>query len=126
MIIAVGSQNRKTVTGHAGRTRRFAVWEVEPGQEPAQRDWIDLPKELSFHEFHGGGPHPLDAVDVLIVGGAGSGFVSRLAARGVKVVQTAETDPAKAVRDYLAGTLAPPAPDAHPHHGHAHGHDPED
>lgn len=113
--VAVGSQNRKTVTGHAGRTRRFAVWEVGTDGEPVQARWIELPKELSLHEFHGEGPHPLDAVDVLIVGGAGPGFVRRLAARGVKVVQTSETDPARAVRDYLAGTLAP-APETD--HGH--------
>jgi predicted Fe-Mo cluster-binding NifX family protein len=115
MKIAVGSQNRKTVTGHAGRTRKFMVWEVSPGAEPAEDGWIELPKELAFHEFHGDGPHPLDGVDVLIVGGAGPGFTRRLAARGIEVVQTSETDPAKAVRDYLHGTLAPA-----PEHGHEH------
>jgi predicted Fe-Mo cluster-binding NifX family protein len=120
MKIAVGSQNRKTVTGHAGRTRRFMVWEVREGAAPAEAGWIELPKELAFHEFHGDGPHPLDGVDVLIVGGAGPGFTRRLAARRVEVVQTRETDPAKAVRDYLAGTLAP-APE-HPHDHHAHTH----
>jgi predicted Fe-Mo cluster-binding NifX family protein len=107
MKIAVGSQNRKSVTGHAGRTRRFTVWQASPGAEPTHVKWIALPKELAFHEFHGSGPHPLDELDVLIVGGAGPGFVRRLAERGVTVVQTSETDPEKAVRDYLAGTLAP-------------------
>jgi predicted Fe-Mo cluster-binding NifX family protein len=125
MKIAVGSQNRKTVTGHAGRTRRFSVWHVTPGAEPVQGEWIDLPKELAFHEFHGEGPHPIDAVDVLIVGGAGPGFVRRLAARGVTVVQTSETDPARAVRDYLAGTLAP-ASESDDHHGHSHSRSTED
>lgn len=117
MKIAVGSQNRKSVTEHAGRTRRFTVWETTPGTEPRHVKWIALPKELAFHEFHGSGPHPIDEVDVLIVGGAGPGFVRRLADRGVTVVQTSETDPEKAVRDYLAGTLAPAA-----EHGHGHGH----
>jgi len=118
MKIAVSSQNRKTVTGHAGRTRRFSIWDVKPDAEPIQGEWIDLPKELAFHEFHSDGPHPIDGVDVLIVGGAGPGFVRRLAARGVTVVQTRETDPAKAVRDYLAGTLAPAA-EHDDHHGHS-------
>ena len=135
MKIAVGSQNRRTVTSHAGRTRNFSVWEVgAAGSEPAQVDWIELPKELVFHEFHGEGPHPLDAVGVLIVGGAGPGFVQRLAAREVTVVQTAGAGPQKAVRDCLAGTLAPAAPQEHGHahhhgdehhhgHGHHHGHE---
>lgn len=133
MKIAVGSQNRKTVTEHAGRTRRFAIWHAQADAEPVQGEWIELPRELTFHEFRGEGAHPLDEVDVLIVGSAGPGFARRLAARGVTVVQTAETDPQKAVRDYLAGTLAPAAehshdhgqghdhPHAHEHH-HAHGH----
>jgi single-strand selective monofunctional uracil DNA glycosylase len=125
MKIAVGSQNRKSVTGHAGRTRRFAVWHVDPGAEPVQGEWIELPKELAFHEFHGEGPHPIDGVDVLIVGGAGPGFVRRLAARGVRVVQTSESDPAKAVRDYLAGTLAPAAEHQH-EHGQGHSPPAED
>jgi hypothetical protein len=82
---------------------------------------IELPKELTFHELHGEGPHPLDGVEVLIVGGAGEGFTRRLAARGIRVVQTGETDPAKAVRDYPAGTLAPA-----PERGHEHSHGAED
>ncbi len=132
MKIAVGSQNRTTVTEHAGRTRRFAVWHTEADSEPVQGEWIELPRELTFHEFRGEGAHPLDGVDVLIVGSAGPGFARRLAARGITVVQTAETDPQKAVRDYLTGTLAPAAEHDHHHdhdhrhahqHQHAHGHD---
>jgi predicted Fe-Mo cluster-binding NifX family protein len=133
MKIAVGSQNRKTVTEHAGRTRKFSVWQAQADAEPVQLDWIELPKEFAFHEFRGTGPHPLDAVDVIIVGSAGPGFARRLAARGITVVQTAEADPQKAVRDYLAGTLAPAADHTHDHghaheephaheHPHAHGH----
>jgi predicted Fe-Mo cluster-binding NifX family protein len=124
MKIAVGSQNRQTVTEHAGRTRKFSVWQAEANADPVQLDWIELPKELAFHEFHGTGPHPLDAVDVIIVGSAGPGFARRLAARGVTVVQTAETDPQKAVRDYLAGALAPAAEHTHDHgHEAPHAHD---
>lgn len=138
MKIAVGSQNRRTVTAHAGRTRNFSVWEVGgAGSEPTQLDWIELPRELTFHEFHSDGPHPIDVASVVIVGSAGPGFVRRVGARGITVVQTAETEPRKAVRDYLAGTLAPAAPHdddrthdcecGHEDHhgpGHAHGHGP--
>jgi predicted Fe-Mo cluster-binding NifX family protein len=125
MKIAIASQNRKTVTGHAGMSRRFVVWEAADGGEPVEVERLDLPKEMAFHNFHGQGPHPLDVADVLIVASCGAGFAGRMAARGIRVVQTAETDPVKAVRDFLAGTLAPPDPNAQDHghragHGHAH------
>jgi predicted Fe-Mo cluster-binding NifX family protein len=131
MIIAVASQNRRTVTGHAGKTRRFVLWNAEPGKVPAEADRLDLPKEMVMHNIQGNDPHPLDRCDVLIAESAGPGFVNRLAGRGIKVVLTAETDPAKAVTDYLAGTLAPPSPESQQHgeghghshqHGHGHGH----
>jgi len=34
MKIAVGSQNRKTATEHAVRTRRFAIWHAQTGAKP--------------------------------------------------------------------------------------------
>lgn len=124
MKIAVASQNFRTVTPHAGRTRRFLVYEVLPEGEPVEIDRLDLPKELAFHEFHGDGPHPLDAVDALIAGSAGPGFADRLAARGIAVAATTETDPVTAVKAYRAGTLPPAPPHRDDHsHDHDHGHD---
>jgi predicted Fe-Mo cluster-binding NifX family protein len=107
MKIAVTSQNFRTVTPHAGRTRRFIVYRVQPDGVPVEVDRLDLPKEMSMHEFHGDRPHPLDAMDAVIVGSCGDGFVHRLARRGVRVVRTDETDPATAVRACLAGTAEP-------------------
>lgn len=102
MLIAVASQNFRTITGHAGKTRRFLVYEVTAGQAPVEVDRLDLPKELAMHDFHGDGPHPLDAMTAVISAGAGEGFAERMAERGVfAVVTEEETDPAKA-----AGTLA--------------------
>ena len=120
--IAVASQNFRTVTGHAGKTRRFLIYQVEPGEEPQEVERMDLPKEMAFHEFHDSGAHPLDGVQTLIVGSCGAGFVRRLADRGVAVVVTAETDPARAIRDYLAGTLKPPAPSTDSRHRGGTGH----
>lgn len=104
MKLAVTSQNFRTVTPHAGRTRRFLVYEAQPGQEPREVDRLDLPKELSFHEFHEPGPHPLDGVDIVIAGSFGEGFAARTAARGIVAVKTDETDPLAAVKAYLAAT----------------------
>lgn len=107
MKIAITSQNFREVTGHAGRTRRFLIYEVQSNQEPVEIDRLDLPKELAFHELHDKEPasHPVDVADVLITGGAGAGFIHRLAQRGIKVFVTTETDPVQAVRLFLAGKL---------------------
>jgi predicted Fe-Mo cluster-binding NifX family protein len=109
MIIAVTSQNFRTVTGHAGRARRFLVYSAEPGALPREVERLDLPKELALHDFHGPGPHPIDRMDVLLTGGAGEHFCTRLAARGVSVHVTTETDPMRAVHAYLdTGSGQPP------------------
>lgn len=106
MKIAVTSQNFRTVTGHAGRARRFLVYDAEPDAEPVEVERLDLPKELAMHDFHGGGPHPVDAFDVILSGGFGEGFARRLAARGVIAAITPETDPVAAVKAYLADLAA--------------------
>ena len=113
MRIAVASQNFRTVTGHAGKTRRFLVYDVAPGQPALEVDRLDLPKELAFHNFADDGLHPLDAMQAVIAGSAGPGFIRRLAARGVLAVTTDETDPAVAAAALAAGTLRPAAPHVH-------------
>jgi predicted Fe-Mo cluster-binding NifX family protein len=102
MKIAVTSQNFRTVTPHAGRTRRFLVYSAEPAAAPVEIDRLDLPKEMAMHEFHQDGPHPLDTVDVVIAGSFGDGFARRMARRGIRAVTTEKADPKEAVRDFLA------------------------
>jgi len=110
MRIAVTSQNFRTITGHAGKTRRFLVFEGQPNDEGrlGEAERLDLPQEMSMHEYHGE-DHPIHGMDVVITGGAGQGFVRRLAAHGVRVVITSETDPVRAVGAVLAGRELPPA-----------------
>ena len=45
-----------------------------------------------MHEFRGDA-HPVFAVDVLITGGCGAGFIRRMATHGVQVLATKETNP---------------------------------
>lgn len=124
MKIGVTSQNFRTVTGHGGRARRYLVYEPDAAGEPQEVERISLPKELSFHEFHAGGPHPVDAMDVVITASAGQGFVRRLAARGVRVLVTGETDPREAAAAVLKGRPLPPAlPEDHEAHQHDHNHE---
>ncbi|MDZ3836600.1 MAG: nitrogen fixation protein [Rhodospirillales bacterium] len=128
MKIAVTSQNFRTVTGHAGRARRFLVYEAGAGGEPVEVERLDLPKELALHDFHGSGPHPVDAVDVIVSGGFCDGFAQRLAARGVAVALTRETDPLAAAKALLSDPAATAGAascggDQH-RHRHAHEHAP--
>jgi predicted Fe-Mo cluster-binding NifX family protein len=122
--IAVTSQNFRTITPHAGRARRFLVFEAEEGAEPKEIDRLDLAKELAMHDWHGTGAHPLDAVDVLIAGSFGEGFGQRMAVRGIVAVRTDKTDPIEAVKDYLAARHDPTVAgcDERHHHQHQHAH----
>jgi predicted Fe-Mo cluster-binding NifX family protein len=126
MKIAVTSQNDRSVTPHAGRTRRFLAYTIDETGKPVEADRLDLAKTLSLHEFHGEGPHPLDAVDVLLAGSFGEGFVRRMAGRGITAVTTEKTDPVEAVNEYLArlrtGAEGPPSATCGGGHHHQHGH----
>ncbi len=107
MKIGVTSQNFRTITGHAGKARRFMIFEVSNGQV-CKTGEFDLPKEMSIHEHPAGAAHPLDNIDVLITASCGEGFLMRLAERGVKVILTGETDPFAAVSAAASGASLPP------------------
>jgi predicted Fe-Mo cluster-binding NifX family protein len=136
MKIAVTSQNFRTVTGHAGRARRFLIYDAAPGADPAETGRLDLPLDQTFHESGDAGDHPIDGVDVLLSAGFGDHFVEVMARRGIRTAATDKEDPAEAVRDYLVrfadGTVPAVAGCdcgdrcGHAHeHGQEHGEDPQ-
>ena len=100
MKIAVTSQNRKTVTGHAGRCRRFWIYTVDGG-EVTDKTLLELSKEESFHDSDSNSPHPLDAIDGLLTGGMGPGLAQRMARKGTEAQVTSETEPDAAIKHYL-------------------------
>lgn len=110
MRIAVASQNFRTVTSHAGKTRRFLVFEVEAGKPAVEVGRLDLPKEMSVHAFNGEGRHPLEEMDGLIAGSMGPGFIRRMAAWHVQAAATEVEDPAEAARALAEGRLPPALP----------------
>lgn len=111
MKIAVASQNRKQVTGHTGRCRRFWIYQVEAGRV-VSRTLQELPIDQSFYANLPLAPHPLDSVQVLISVGMGEGLVTRLARMGIEGLITTENDPHRAVALFLAGNLPLGAPKA--------------
>ena len=124
MKIAVTSQDRKTVTGHAGQCRRFWIYETDD-KAVLNKTLLELTMEQTFHASHGPGPHPLDGIDALISGGMGPGLIRRLSGKGTQALVTSETDPDAAVADFLQGTLKVGQHAPHEgqceHHGTGHG-----
>ncbi len=112
MRIAVTSQNFRTVTGHAGKARRFMIFEASSSGPARLADTLDLPRHMSMHEHPRGAPHPIDGIDVLVTASCGDGFVRKMAERGIRVVTTAETNPVYAAEAIAAGK---PLPAAAPH-----------
>jgi predicted Fe-Mo cluster-binding NifX family protein len=109
MKIAVTSQNHTDITDHAGHCRRFWVYEVDH-QAIAQKTFIDVPNDQTFHEFAGQLPAHLQDVQVLIAGGMGQSLTQRLARNGITGLVTPETQPDQAVTAYLSGNLRTKAP----------------
>jgi len=96
------------VAGHAGRARRWLVFEADPQGRIVGEGRLLLPPEKVFHHHDRALPHPLDGVDAVIAGSAGDGFLGKMERRGIRAALTAETDPAKAATDLVTGRLKPP------------------
>jgi predicted Fe-Mo cluster-binding NifX family protein len=121
MKIAITSQNRREITGHAGRCRKFWLYDIADN-EVRNKVLLELPKEQAFHESAPQQPHPLDDITVLISGGMGQGMLRRLAAKGIIGIVTVEKEPDIAVKDYLAGRLQTLGAEQGCHHGPGHAH----
>ena len=120
MKIAVASQNRKQITGHTGRCRKFWIYQIEHDVVTG-KELLEIAKEQSFHESSPLSPSPLDNVQVLIAGDMGSGLVRRLRQKNIRPLITKESNPDQAVQAFLNGTLKIEPFEPH-QHGHEHGH----
>ncbi len=112
MKIAIATQHYRTVSGHGGQARHWLLYDLGGYRlgtvlpDPAR---VELAPSQVFHLFQDDAPHPLDGVDLAVVGSAGEGFVRHLKQRGTDVLLTGETDPAAALEKIIAGeALAPP------------------
>ena len=108
MKIAVACTSDFTqTTGHAGRAKSWLLVDSDSSDAP---EHIKLSSDEVFHYFEGDTDHPLKQANAIIAQSAGEGFLNKMKKRGVDAVMTGETDPMKAVEDYLAQQLAPPKP----------------
>ncbi|MDE2442448.1 MAG: hypothetical protein KGP14_15640, partial [Betaproteobacteria bacterium] len=110
MKIAIATQEFVKVSGHAGQTRQWLLYDLTHHHAnrllPAPRRVV-LGKGQILHIFDDDGPHPLDGVDVVITASAGDGFIRHMRKRGADVLLTSETDPAVAITRILAGEALP-------------------
>lgn len=104
MKIAVASQDRRHITGHTGRCRKFLIYQVVD-EKIFSKELLELPEELSFHHSSPNDPHPLDDAAVVISGGMGQGLARRLANKGIMSVITTRKEPDGAVMAFLKGQL---------------------
>ena len=98
--IAVSSQNRKTVTDHAGRCRKSWVYEVRQNKVD-NKVLRELTLEQTLHSSQLGEDHPLDDVHVLITAGMSPFLYQRLQRSGIRGFVTDQSDPDLAVQTLL-------------------------
>jgi predicted Fe-Mo cluster-binding NifX family protein len=115
MKVAVVSDDFETLSGKAGRARRFLVYEADRTSQPQLEKRYELPEHIpTFHDLHEDNetPHPIDGM-LLLTAEAGEGFRERLQRRAITVVITSERDPEQAVIKMFDGTLPELAPTPH-------------
>jgi len=110
MKIAIATKDFTAVSGHAGQTRQWLVYDLSNHRSnqllPAPNR-VDLDKEQVLHTFQDNAPHPLDGIDIVVCASAGDGFIRHMKKRGAEVLLTGEEDPAMAITRILAGDALP-------------------
>jgi predicted Fe-Mo cluster-binding NifX family protein len=106
MQIAITSQNRRSITGHAGKCRNFWIYEIQQGKLQGRR-LLELSQDDTFHASHHDISDELSEIGVLITAGLGNGLYLRLLQRGILPIVTADEDPDHAIDAYLNNTLEP-------------------
>jgi predicted Fe-Mo cluster-binding NifX family protein len=104
MKIAIATkENWSRVSGHAGQTRDWLVFDCQPGRPRPTPLGIHLAKEQLPHHFNDDGPHPLHGVEIVVAASAGDGYIRHMRKWGAQVLLTGETDPLVALEKILAG-----------------------
>ena len=105
MNIAITSQDKKRVTGRAGKCQYFWVYEIVSG-EVHNKHCLYVPKAEIFDHcdfIHKG--HSLDGVSVLITHSMGEKLQRRLKKIGIMGLVTKERDPDEVIHHFLNGSL---------------------
>ena len=108
MKIAIATKDNWTqVSGHAGQTCHWLLFDCQPGAPLPAPVRIELAKTQLPHHFKDDGPHPLHGVAIMVAASAGDGFMRHMASWGTQVLLTGETDPLAALQKIMAGEALP-------------------
>lgn len=102
MKIAVTSQDQISITQHAGRCTCFWVYEIEHADIVAKQ-LVELPENSRFLNLSSS--PLLNDINVLITGGMASELRYFLKQQAIQSVITRESNPERAVKAWLNGTL---------------------
>jgi predicted Fe-Mo cluster-binding NifX family protein len=104
MKIAIATKENWTkVSGHAGKTPDWLLFDCQPGQPIPEPLRVQLTKEQLPHYCQDDGPHPLHGVEIVVAASAGDGYIRHMEKWGAQVLLTGETDPLVALEKILAG-----------------------
>ncbi len=104
MKIAIATKADWTqVSGHAGQTTDWLVYDCQPDAPLPEPQRITLTKAQLPHYFQDDGPHPLHGVEVVVAASAGDGYIRHMEKWGAQVLLTGETEPQTALKKILAG-----------------------
>jgi len=129
-IIAITSQNKKTITKHAGQCKNYLIYTIDQDMVISKKV-LELTETETLHNTFHGIPNKnpksiLFDVDILLTGSIGKGAINRLARQNVTAYIVKEKDPEIAVQNLIKGTLEIFAPISHEdigcNHDHHHHH----
>ncbi len=104
MKIAVATNdNWAKVSGHAGQTRDWLVFDCQRGEPIPEPQRVLLTREQLPHHFKDDGPHPLHGVEIMIAASAGDGYIRHMEKWGAQVLLTGESDPLMALKKIMDG-----------------------
>ena len=115
--IAVSSQNKKTISAHAGACRNYYIYEIE-NDKIVNKSLLELAKnetlKYTFHEDESENPqNKLFEVNIILTGGIGAGATAKLALRDIKAYVIEEENPDTAVALIIKGELQAVIPAEH-------------
>lgn len=119
MKIAVPNDNGK-VNQHFGRSREFAILELEDRKVVSQR--IVSAEDLQHNHTGLADLISAQAVEAVLAGGIGPFALEALEKKGLKVITGVEGDINDAAVKYAGGDLVSKGAACGHHHGHGHSH----
>lgn len=102
MKIALASQNRRSLTAHAGKCRHFFIVDTD---RPDILQSRELPLSQVLHVWSGEGTHFLEGIELLVAASIGSGVVEKLSRRGIRALATPERELSRIVEKLIDNSL---------------------